>query len=935
MKRHRLAAGLLIAALLASVPGWCADTPQAARFYEDALVRFGRNDNAGAIIQLKNALQKDPSYLSAYLLLGQAQLRQGDLSGAELSLTTALRMGADPSEIAKPLADAYTLQGKHKELLEQIHPRGLPAPIAVKLWLIRAYAHLSLLDHAGAEDAINQAAALDPKAGGVAVARGMVQLQRGNLGEAKRYGEQAVGASPDDANAWNLKGSVAHAAGNAKEALADYAHALSLQPAFVDVRTARAALLIDLNRLDAAYKDLSYLKEKFPDEARAAYLRSVYHSRKGDPGAAKAELLLAAKIIGALPKKYVDSDPQLLMVGALTHFGIKAYEQAQTYTEGYLRLRPDDPGARKLLGSIQLSQGRLDAAIPTLEQAKSLAPRDPQVLNMLAAAYLGQKQNAKAAKLLAQAGSVVSQAPQLSGTLGFSLIGLGQPEQGLFHLTQAFAKNPSDFRLGSSLVMLNINQGKTKEALRVAEAFLAQHAKDPTAYNLLGVAKGAAGDLRGARAAYEKALGMAPEFQAARLNLGKLETAERHYDSARRQFQAILKSQANNPQAQYEMAKTELAAGRPAEAIRWLETLRSKDSRNVMAAVDLAELYLSQNQANRAVDVAKQISILFPENSRVLSVLGRAHAAAGQPERAKVAFSNLGRQAGFDVDQLVETARLQLAINDLYGASISLNKALTSQPEAIAPNALMAEVERRQGHTAKAFARTRQQASANPRSAMAQRALGDSNMALGKPGEAALLYKVALALEDSPGNVLSYYRAQSAAGEPAPARSALEDWNRRHPNVAEIQLALGEAWLREGDLPKARASYEAFLKRHGDHPGALNNLANILMKQGDANALAMAQRAYRLAPGDYSVNDTLGWLFLQQGQVDGALRYLREAKLRAPRNPEIRYHLAMALARKGQRVEARNELEQILRSPAAFDGRASAEQLLKELAASR
>jgi len=145
---------------------------------------------------------------------------------------------------------------------------------------------------------------------------------------------------------------------------------------------------------------------------------------------------------------------------------------------------------------------------------------------------------------------------------------------------------------------------------------------------------------------------------------------------------------------------------------------------------------------------------------------------------------------------------------------------------------------------------------------------------------------------------------------------------------------LGESWLKEGNLPKARAYYEAYLNNHGDHPTALNNLANILMKQGDANALAMAQRAYRLAPGDYTINDTLGWLLLQQGQMDSALRYLREAKLRAPRNPEVRYHLAVALSRKGQRVEARNELEQILRGQTAFEGRAQAEQLLKELGTS-
>jgi Flp pilus assembly protein TadD len=93
----------------------------------------------------------------------------------------------------------------------------------------------------------------------------------------------------------------------------------------------------------------------------------------------------------------------------------------------------------------------------------------------------------------------------------------------------------------------------------------------------------------------------------------------------------------------------------------------------------------------------------------------------------------------------------------------------------------------------------------------------------------------------------------------------------------------------------------------------------------------MAQRAHRLSPQDADIQDTLGWLLLQHGQVESGLRQLREARLRAPRNPEIRYHLAVALAQTGRRDEAHAELSSLLQEKTTFDGVQDARALLEKL----
>jgi len=85
------------------------------------------------------------------------------------------------------------------------------------------------------------------------------------------------------------------------------------------------------------------------------------------------------------------------------------------------------------------------------------------------------------------------------------------------------------------------------------------------------------------------------------------------------------------------------------------------------------------------------------------------------------------------------------------------------------------------------------------------------------------------------------------------------------------------------------------------------------------------------APANYNALDTLGWALFQAGQTDRALQLLRDARLRQPANPEIRYHLGAVLAKTGRKAEAQEELEAALKGGAAFEGDADAGALLQSL----
>jgi Flp pilus assembly protein TadD len=113
---------------------------------------------------------------------------------------------------------------------------------------------------------------------------------------------------------------------------------------------------------------------------------------------------------------------------------------------------------------------------------------------------------------------------------------------------------------------------------------------------------------------------------------------------------------------------------------------------------------------------------------------------------------------------------------------------------------------------------------------------------------------------------------------------------------------------------------------------ALNNLAWLYQRKGDlANARRLAERAFTAAPREPQIGDTLGWILLSHGEADKALTYLSAANLAAPNNPDIQYHLAVALNQLGRTADARATLESLLGSSVTFSERAEAEKLLQQL----
>jgi tetratricopeptide (TPR) repeat protein len=106
-------------------------------------------------------------------------------------------------------------------------------------------------------------------------------------------------------------------------------------------------------------------------------------------------------------------------------------------------------------------------------------------------------------------------------------------------------------------------------------------------------------------------------------------------------------------------------------------------------------------------------------------------------------------------------------------------------------------------------------------------------------------------------------------------------------------LVAAGAAIRAGQWDKADTIYQQILKAGGaNDPVVLNNAANIRLERGDKDgAVALARKAFMLAPSDPIIMDTLGWSLIQVDPASGEGRELIARALElAPGNVEINNH---------------------------------------------
>lgn len=909
------------AILLGGTLAGCNRTQSAEALLSDAAKFQQKGDSKAALIQLKNASAQEPNNAEARLRLGKLYNDMGDPVSAEKELRKASSLGAPASATLPALAQALLAQGKFQMALDETQAAAAKGDAAALS--VRGQAYLGLGDPAKAKEAFEQALKAQP--GQLDALLGLARLAQADKhdDDATALSGQAIAEHPKDAEAYYFKGLLLKSRGQAAPALAAFDEALALKPDHRTAHLEKAYLEIMQGKFEPAQTDIAAARKTAPDSLMVIYTQALLDYSQGKFKAANDGLL---KVLRVAP----DHMPTVLLAGA-TQLKLGSLAQAEKHLQKYVEFAPGDPYGRKLLATILLQEKRPNDAAAVLAPLLKQPTQDPHLLALAGQTNMESRDFIKAADYFEKASALAPNVSSLHGSLGLSKLGQGDNDGAVKELERAASLDVKSLQAGATLVRAELSLKHFDKALAAAKALEKEFPNNPLVYDLEGGAYMGLLDVPKARASFDKAVALKSDYFAAVLNQAQIDDMEKKPEDAKKRMLAFLEQNKQSVPAMTALAELAMSQHHPEEATTFLERANSVNPAAVGPAVRLGGQYLATGQKQKALTLARALQTSNAADPDVLGLMARAQLANDDPNGALETCAKLVNVLPKKAYPRFQMAQAHAILKNLPAADKDLNDALALEPNFTPALVAKADIALQQGKTDQVLAIARQLQKIGPKSPVGYSLEGDVLLKQGKFAPAARAYEESLARAQAPMTMVRLHQSLKGAGQQKDADARLAQWQAAHPADVVTLLYLAESSMAGKQYKNAIKQYEAILKIDPANTIALNNLAWAYYQEKDARALATGEQALRLNPKGAATLDTLGWMLVEQGNLTRGLPMLKQAVALAPDAPELRFHLASAMNKSGDKAGARAELEKLLASNKPFAQADDARALLKQM----
>ena len=880
-----------------------------------------KGEHKAAVIQLKNALQKDPDDRDARFLLGTIYLKTGDGPSAEKEIRKAVSLGMDATQALPELARSLLLQGQFQKLLDET--QGADYKGNAVLASLRGSAYLALGKSEQARESLELALQARPDHPEALIGLARLALSQRDVAGANRLVEQATTKNPQHVEAWLFKGDLERAQNRVEEARAAYGQVLKIKPGDAAAHIARAYVEIGSGKLQEAQADIDAAKKSSPNGLLVFYTQALLDFSQKKHAAALESL---QQVLRAAPEHM----PSVLLAGAV-QFALGSTEQAEQHLKKYLEQHPGNLYARKLLASALMKNGQTPRAIATLAPALKEDVRDAHLFMLAGEAHMQARDFTKANEYFEKANALAPNTALVHTALGMSRLGQGENERAIAELEKAASLDAKTPQAGILLIMTHLRQKEYDKALAAALRLEKEQPDNPIVHNLKGGVYVGRKEMANARASFEKAVALQPGYFAAVQNLAQLDMQNKQPEAAKKRYLALLEHDKKNLQAMLALASMALAQGNNEDVKAWLERAVADHPDAVQPAALLVGQYLRAGDKQKAVSFAAKLQSTHPNDAKFLGVLADTQLAAGDQRAALESFNKLAVLQPESAQVQYRIASTSLAMKDEVGAAAALKKSQQLDPEFMPAQLALAGIEVQKGRFEEALTIARQMQKKKSGQAMGHALEGDVLLAQKKHAQAVSAYERGAALEPSGLLFVKMHSALVQAGKGADADARMGQWLKDNPTDTRARLYLANYKLLSRQNKSAIEQLQAVVRLEPQNALALNNLAWALGEEKDPRALPYAEQAYKLAPENPAVLDTLGWMLAEKGELARGLPMLQKASGLAPASADIRYHYAQALAKSGDKGGARKEIEQLLVNAKGFAKENEARALLKQL----
>lgn len=591
-------------------------------------------------------------------------------------------------------------------------------------------------------------------------------------------------------------------------------------------------------------------------------------------------------------KKSLELNPgnmQIALDLARAYVQANNFQAAEAVLQQTLQSSPNVAEVRIALGDLRIIQGAPDLAEPEYKKALELNPSNEGLYYKLAGYYQSRNRVADAEATFAQWAKTKPDDEKPVIALGDMYRATGKLDQALTAYTRALEVNPASILARDTVIAAYIDQNRLDEADHRVKTILAENPKDPGGRffdGRLKLARGAAAD---AISVFREVLKDLPQSAPGHHYLGIAYAITGDLEHATAE---LIEAKKLTPQA--------------------------SETRGI-----LAKVYLRKGIIDLAIDEGLAALQSNPRNIDAALVLGEAYLRRGDHAKSKQVYDTLLKIIPNDPTVHHALGLLARAEKKDAEAIEHFEQALAASPRFFEPLDQIASILAAQGRSQQARDRVAGQLKAAPDNPLAHVLIGRLFMAEKDVPNAEASFKKAVQGKDAPmAAYTGLAELYARTGKLDQAVQELESAVNTAPGNIQALMMLGLMLEARNQPEKATIRYEEALKINPRFAPAANNLAWYLIENGGnpEQALAYAKTAREVWPQDPTIADTLGWIYYRTESYPKAVTLLKEAAEKFPDNPVVLYHYGMALAKAGNKGEAKKVLQKSLKISPIYQG---------------
>ncbi len=878
---------------------------------------ISQNEFSTALIHLKNAVKQDKSNHEALLKLAQLFVLTGQGIQALEEINRLQRQGARPEEITLLRAHALFLTGEYQQIIDYEDLLKLPQSQIARYRAMQGHALFAQRKFQRARMMFQRAMALGKDE--LEVQLGRVKLLRldGQAQAEKQLVSDLLRLYPNRADVLIEAGAHARATGEFDKALEYYQAAGKIQPSNINVWFGSVRSYIGKGDYTEARREAEKIIAAYPEHQVANYLLAIVEFQEGNYTRARsaAELVL----------KGDKHDFEALLLLASIQFQLKEYSRAEENLSKFLSSFPDNEEALKTLAAVYLKRRQGGKALEILLPLQK--SDDAYVNSMISSAYMLVGNQEKSDFYLSKSLQISPDDEVLKRRFQRNKLESGQS------LKLSFKDTDYDNFLseGHIAILDLIVQKKFDEAAKLVNGYMKTMPNYELLHYLLGTIRLGQGDVQQARAEFQHALKIKPDFVEPRIYLAKILARGGDSRGAEREYREVLKYSDNNDEALVGLAAIFQREGNEDEMLKWLARSRKSNSGSLASREVLERYYRERGDIGKAVELSQEMVGIQPQNIGLLRRHGLNQKAAGRLDLAIRAFDEIVKLQPQSVAAWSGLGHLQYLNDEFLPAITSYQKVLELDSKHLLAHVVLIQIDLKLGRSDAALKKAMTLKGIHPKHAASYDMLGDVYLKIDQPAKAVDAYSRSAELQYSSDTYLKLLTAYNRNDQVQKGFELLQQWVGKYPRDLALKEALALTYQRRGEFQKSYAIYEELLEGNRDNTRILNSLALLALELESPMSMEYAEKAYSLEPNNVSNADTLGWVLLKNQGHERALSLLAEAVKREPSNSNYRYHFAVALAEMGRKKEALTQLYLATGAPGAFANRKAAQELLEKL----